>query len=77
MVGRKRLQNAIDHYRERAGDDIDFTIHWKPFRYVMLYANRYPGMPHCWSDGVKPKLCLICRLNPDLPQDDPGIISGC
>ena len=42
MVGRKRLQTAMDNYQKQHGD-VSFEIKWKPF-----------------------------RLNPDLPQDDPG-----
>ena len=32
----------MDHYKERAGDDVDFTIKWKPFRCVVLFAGSDP-----------------------------------
>ncbi len=29
----------MDHYKERAGDGVDFTIQWKPFRSVILSVS--------------------------------------
>ena len=64
MVGRKRLQTAMDQYRERAGDDVDFTIRWKPFRYITLLLHYMPVRRTILNDTLNHGAVLAVQAEP-------------